>query len=96
MNDLIANRDFVKRMSAAELWLQNCEDTDDSDYLHAYCFGLRRHYHGKRFGSDAEVSAFLTRGGASRDGLEAGLAGAMFDMTRFGSECGGQNGQKEL
>ncbi len=91
MSKVITNQQFIKRMSAAELWLDNCESTEESEYLYAYRFGLRRHYHGERFGTDAEVSAFRKRGGVSREGLEAGLAAAMCDVGRFRSQCYGQN-----
>jgi hypothetical protein len=46
-----------------------------TDYAHGYGYGLRRFYHGPRFGEDAQIERMQARGGALQQGLADGLAG---------------------
>jgi len=83
MNNTITPREFSRCMSASELWLEYAVSQNEIDYLHAYRYGLRAHYHGERFGSKREGSAFANRDGASKTGLDDGLAGRMCDFDRL-------------
>lgn len=79
----ITHEEFVQRMSAAKLGMNICHTSAMFDYFNAYTHGLRRHYHGKQFGSNEKLTALIKRGGDSRVGLEDGLAGKMCDFQRF-------------
>lgn len=70
-------------MNAAKLWLDNSTHQEEIDYLTAYRYGLRRHYHGQRFGSEKETSAFSGHSEASTAGLHDGLSGKMCDFRRL-------------
>jgi len=46
-----------------------------TDYGRGYQYGLRRHYHGERFGEDARIALMLSKGGDLAEGVNDGLDG---------------------
>jgi hypothetical protein len=75
--------EFSLRIKTAEMWLGNMVNRLESDYLHAYRYGVRRLYHGRRFGSESEVFAFDNGGEPSKAGFEDGVSGRMPDFARL-------------
>lgn len=80
---MISREEFNRCLSAAQLWCENATTQEETDYLHAYRFGLRRHYHGEHFGSEGDAFGFANRCEASRAGFHDGLAGKMCDFARL-------------
>ncbi|TDG05111.1 hypothetical protein E1N52_27130 [Paraburkholderia guartelaensis] len=84
MSRTIGEQQFRKCMNAAEMLSESATNQDEIDYLHGYRYGLRRCYHGKEFGSDAEIAQMLSREGAMQDGFRHGLVGIPVALSRFG------------
>lgn len=48
---------------------------DGTDYRRGYEYGLRRHFHGTRFGEDTTIARMQERDGDLAEGIRDGLAG---------------------
>ena len=59
---------FVEYMSAADRM-------NDKEYYIAYQYGLRRHYHGVKFGDDKLIGVMRKRGKSYLQGISDGMAG---------------------
>lgn len=82
----ITHAEFVRNIIAADLFLKYSQSAEQVDYAYAYCYGLRRCYHGKQYGLDEKVAKIIKKSGPSRMGFEDGLAGEPYDFQRFQKE----------
>jgi hypothetical protein len=53
-------QDFQTNMRAAKSFQGLSSETGDSDFWTGYQRGLRRHYHGKKFGTDSEHKKWMS------------------------------------
>lgn len=79
----IGQKEFQKYMNAAGVLTESASSEEEIDYIFAYCYGLRRCYHGEDFGSEAIIATMILRGEASKDGFDDGLLGKPADWSRF-------------
>lgn len=75
--------EFSLRINISETKLRDATSRLERDYFHAYRYGVRRLYHGTRFGSDSEVFAFVNGGDALKAGFDDGVNGRMPDLARL-------------
>ncbi|WMY08652.1 hypothetical protein [Paraburkholderia phenoliruptrix] len=83
----ITHAEFVRHLTAGSLLLKYCQTAEQFDYAYAYCHGLRRCYHGEKYGFDEKGAKIVKTNDPSRVGFEDGLAGKPCDFQRFEKEA---------
>jgi len=62
-------------LSQFKSYIRQAEFLNDPDYRRGYCYGLRRFYHGEKFGDNIVINAMKDRGGLLKEGIIDGLTG---------------------
>lgn len=58
-----------------ELFINMAKSLSEDEYYVGYRYGLRRHYHGKKFGNDDIIEKIKNEGGLISEGINDGLNG---------------------